>query len=464
MMFVRGKKIDIVGRSSGNDTKNTYIYKIAEELNISKEDVEDAEKEYLQKYPDFKGDLHPSKAYSIAKNGKITLTIYSNLDELRESFTNYMIKDKILKYDSKIHLFEDGQTGFTDMVNEKKSIDRWEALIYIFGSRGRKFFNSNIYIYPNSSDLTLLNRFKGDLHISSTVAKVDDKRTVSNIDFYTQLLKDEVENKHFYISNWEEEFEFKTMIYLFSYFYEVETTKRVGGRSQKSVKERIKEHIQNISFSIFKEDGDFKSSLIHYSNGYKLFELFYQLKERELFKEFIYLFVNISLSKTNQKDPNLNAKRFVASVLRFRNFRKEIYETGYKTLKSNSSFGNSKMAEIIDTYLNFIGEEKEMTIHEQGKTIGKPIGYFAYQLGKAGKDLIFNLRNLKRHSQFVEYFRDLHFRILKESDKARFKKEFNETLEEVISDEKNWKTLRDYISIYAIQNFKNTKHHSEKGE
>ena len=104
--------------------------------------------------------------------------------------------------------------------------------------------------------------------------------------------------------------------------------------------------------------------------------------------------------------------KVLSAVLKFQNFRTEIFETAYKTLKNDKSFGNHKLYEITETYLNFIGEELEMTIHEQGQIIGKPIGYFAYQIGNSGKDLLFNLRNLKKHSQFVEYIRDLHFRIL----------------------------------------------------
>ncbi len=256
------------------------------------------------------------------------------------------------------------------------------------------------------------------------------------------------------------------MLYLFEVFYQIEISNSKKGRnSTKTIKQEIKEHIYKISFVLFKEDGDFKTALNEYGNGYKLFDLFYELKEKELFASFLQLIIKFSMSKQHKDDPHLIMKKFVSLILKLKIFRTEIYEISVRTLRNQESgFYDKNLFELTKTYLEFIGENREMTIHAKGQIIGKPIGFFASKLGNSGKDLLFNLRNIKRHSQFVEYFRDLHFRILKDSDEARFKQEFYITLDEIIADEVNWQTLRDYISIYAIQNYRSTEYNREKGE
>ncbi len=187
--FVRGKKIDIIGKSSGNDIKNIYSYKTAKELNLTQANIDDAEKEYLVRYPDSIGDLHPSKAIS----GNNKLTIHSNLETIRENFYNYFFKkankeksDK-LEFDSKIHLFENGQNSFTDMLNSDKKIDYWNALVYFLGSKSRKFFNLDFFIFPNSSDLLILKKFKKELNLDNKIQFIDGKSTSSNIDFFLKI-------------------------------------------------------------------------------------------------------------------------------------------------------------------------------------------------------------------------------------------------------------------------------------
>jgi len=94
-----------------------------------------------------------------------------------------------------------------------------------------------------------------------------------------------------------------------------------------------------------------------------------------------------------------------------------------------------------------------MSIHENSKIIGDGIGHFCAELGD--KDLLFKLRSVKNYKQLVSYFKDLKFSSLKNTEKARFTNEFNDSLENLLVNiEQNWEIVRDYIAIYAIDKFK----------
>ncbi len=108
------------------------------------------------------------------KNNEVIVAI--TLDEAIERFTQYFVGSDILKRDSKIHTFEDGQGYFQDMVKQPKNykIDKWDALLYWFGGRVQRFYNKDYFIYPNSSNLIALEKFKEFLNI-------DDERIVFKV-------------------------------------------------------------------------------------------------------------------------------------------------------------------------------------------------------------------------------------------------------------------------------------------
>jgi hypothetical protein len=192
--FILDKRFDVLGKSSGNDIlSGVYHYKTPDELEIEEEDIK---KKYLLfckknlQQPDLKDkikisdiekelnlekdldknlkllqvldflDNHKEKLNVPNGNNKVVLAI--TLDEGVENFTNYFVKDKgkVLKLDSKIHTFEDGQKTFHDMLKLSKGykLDKWDALIYWFGGRVQRFYNHEYFIYPNSSNLMALKK------------------------------------------------------------------------------------------------------------------------------------------------------------------------------------------------------------------------------------------------------------------------------------------------------------------
>jgi len=85
--------------------------------------------------------------------------------------------------------------------------------------------------------------------------------------------------------------------------------------------------------------------------------------------------------------------------------------------------------------------------------LGDGIGHYCAELGD--KDLLFKLRTIKNYKQLIGYFKDLKFSILKNEGKAKFSKEFNETLDEVLKKiENSWELIRDYMAIYAIDKYR----------
>lgn len=184
-IFRLGKRYQIIGASSGNDIKNSYLYKTPDELNLSIESIQDKYMSFCFEYkilPDTKEKMDDGKKVidyikeilSIPKkmsetdklkiinyinehrdllnvpNGDNQLIIYSTQDEIIDkSINSYFVKDNILKLDSKIHSFEDGQDCFHDMLKPSKSykVDKWNALIYWFGGRTKRFYNLSIQIH-----------------------------------------------------------------------------------------------------------------------------------------------------------------------------------------------------------------------------------------------------------------------------------------------------------------------------
>ncbi|MCK4442808.1 MAG: hypothetical protein KAU90_12440, partial [Sulfurovaceae bacterium] len=190
--FILDKKFDTVGGQKNDLRNGIYLYKNISEFGLDREYVEGLYLDFCKKYNQ-KIEQNSNGTLKVP-NKKNEVIIAITLDIAIERFTNYFVSSDILKRDSKIHTFEDGQGTFHDMVKPSKSytIDKWDALIYWFGGRIQRFYNRDYFIYPNSSDLKALEKFKEFLKIDNErIIFRDDKEklisTTSNIDFYKQL-------------------------------------------------------------------------------------------------------------------------------------------------------------------------------------------------------------------------------------------------------------------------------------
>lgn len=466
--FVQGWKVNIKGGGS-NDSKNSLIKVHIDDLNISKDELKRQEEIYLNSFNNTDiYDFSLSKCYY--DKSKKEIYILSTLEEHIQKYTDYLVKSNKLALNSSIHSFEDGQGSFHDMLpNDKtvtidggkikaiKTIDKWDALIYWFGGRTKRLYNFSYFIYPNSSNLDALNKFKKFLQIGDDKIEYRDEKgklsnTSSNIDFFKVLSKDEIKNKHFYNSKSAEEFELKFFMYLFSLMYHIEERyKKANERRQERQKELF-ETLQYLSFIIYTDDGTFKTSLNEYTRVYQLIKYFQTLKENSLFKYLADVLTVFSLSQ-GSKEVNLNIQHWCQKILNFSNLREEYYLTSFNILKNDSKGFGKLLFELEQSYLNYILGGKDMGIHESSKIVGDGIGHFCAELGD--KDLLFKLRSVKNYKQLVSYFKDLKFTSLKNTEKARFTNEFNDSLESILETvEQNWEITRDYIAIYAIDKFK----------
>ncbi|MGE4444858.1 MAG: hypothetical protein AB7E37_07825 [Candidatus Altimarinota bacterium] len=492
--FVQEPKVNIKGGGS-NDSKNSLIRVHIDDLNISKDELKRQEEIYLNSFNNTnKEDFSISKCYY--DKSKREIYILSTLEDHIQKYTNYLVKSNKLALNSSIHSFEDGQGSFHDMLpNEKvfsidgekikaiKTIDKWDALIYWFGGRMKRFYNFSYFIYPNSSNLQALNRFKEFLKICDDKIEYRDEKgkvipTSSNIDFFEVLSKDEIINKHFYISKSAEEFELKFFMYLFSMMYHIEEEYKVFEDDDlaflfdEDVKEYSKilfELLQYLSFVIYtedKKDKTIKTSLTEYTKAYRLIQFFQVLKENNLFKYFADLLYNISIAKKKKKVEakeiyNQYTQLVCLKILNFQETRNILYLTSFEILKTmedkkQDSYYNrigDNLFLFEQSYINHMLGGKNMGIHEDSKIVGDGVGHFCAELGD--KDLLFKLRSVKNYKQLVSYFKDLKFSALKNKEEARFTNEFNDSLENIlINVEQNWEIVRDYIAIYAIDKFK----------
>lgn len=467
--FIQSGKVNIKGGGS-NDSKNSLIRVHIDDLAISKDELKRQEEIYLNNFNNTnKDEFSLSKCYY--DKSKQEIYILSTLEEHIQKYTDYLVKSNKLALNSSIHSFEDGQGSFHDMLpsdkivtidGEKikaiKTIDKWDALIYWFGGRTKRFYNFSYFIYPNSSNLDALNKFKEFLQIGDDKVEYRDEKgkisnTSSNIDFFEVLSKDEIINKHFYISKSEEEFELKFFMYLFSMMYHIEERYEKANERRRERQKELFETLQYLNFVIYTVDGDFKTSLNEYSRAYQLIDFFQILKENGLFKYLGDIFQVFSLSQSKD-EVNLNLRDWCQKLLNFSNLRKEYYLTSFNILKKDSKRNFGKLLfELEQSYLNHILGGKDMGIHENSKIVGDGIGHFCAELGD--KDLLFKLRSVKNYKQLVSYFKDLKFTSLKNTEKARLTNEFNESLEAILKTvEQNWEIARDYIAIYAIDKFK----------
>ncbi len=455
--FILGKRFNTKGGQKNDLRNGVYLYKNIAELCLTREEAEKLYLNFCEKYnwPIEKESNGKLKVPN--KNNELIVAI--TLDEAIERFTKYFVGSDNLLIDSKIHTFEDGQSSFHDMLKLPKNykIDKWDALIYWFGNRIKRFYNHSYFIYPNSTNLKALNKFKTFLKIDDEKIQYRDKKgkvvtTSSNIDFFKTLSKDGIVNKNFYISKNKEEFELKFFMYLFSIIYHIEELYIKANERRKIRKKELYEALIYITFVVYADDGTFKTSLNEYTKAYRLIKLFELLKEKELFRDFADIFTIFSISQ-GSKEMNLNFQHWCQYLLNFLNLRKWYYLSSFNILKNNSKGFGKKLFAIEQLYLENILGGKDMDIHKESKKIGDSIGFFCAQLGD--KDLLFKLRNIKNYKQMISYFKDLKFATLKNEKEAKFSKEFNESLDEILQNiELNWEIIRDYIAIYAIDKFK----------
>lgn len=469
MDFIVDKKFDTKGGQKNDLRNGVYLYKKISELGL---DREEAEKLYLDfcERENQKPEYESNGTLKVP-NKKNEIIIAITLEQAIERFSKYFVQDDILSIDSKIHSFEDGQDYFHDMLKQPRTykVDKWDALIYWFGGRIQRFYNYSYFIYPNSSNLNALNKFKKNLKISDEKTVIRNKKTKelkeigTNIDFYSVLKDDEIQNENFYISKSADEFEVKFFMYLFSTIYHIEDEYKSLQEDDLSVlfdddtleeSKKMFETLQYLSFLIYTDDGTFKTSLNEYTKAYRLIQFFIKLKEGSLFKYLGNIFQVFSLSQSKD-EVNLNLQHWCQKLLNFAELRKEFYLASFNILKINSMGFGKELFGFEQSYLEHILGGENMSIHENGKKIGDGVGYFCAVT--KDKDLLFKLRNVKNYKQLISYFKDLKFSALKNDKEARFSKEFNASLDELLeSIEQNWEIARDYIAIYAIDKFKAT--------
>jgi hypothetical protein len=467
--FILDKKFDTAGGTKNDMRNGVYLYKNIADFGLEREYVKKLYLKFCEKYNQPVEKEANGKLKVPNKKNEVIIAI--TLDEAVQRFTKYFVGSNILNLDSKIHTFEDGQGYFHDMVKPSKSykIDKWDALVYWFGGRIQRFYNYSYFIYPNSLNLRALQIFKESLDIEDENARIRDKDSGelksigTNIDFYKQLKNDNIKNPNFYVSKSEEEFEFKFFMYIFSIIYHIEEQYEKANRRRKATQKELYDALQEITFVIYTDDGTFKTSFSEYTKAYQLIRFFERIKENELFDYLADILAAFSMSQGG-KEVSLNLQRWCQKILNFSNLRKEYYLTSFNILKNDSMSFGKRLFEFEKFYLQHIRGELDMKIHEQSKKLGDGIGYYCAELGD--KDLLFKLRNVKNYKQLIAYFKDLKFSILKNEDKAKFSKEFDESLSEIFEDiEPNWEIIRDYIAIYAIDKYRATKYHNEhKGE
>lgn len=310
MDFVVDKKFDTKGGQKNDLRNGVYLYKNIEDLGISREETEELYINFCIK-TGWKEERELNGTLKVP-NKKNELIVLIALDEAVSRFVNYLIGSDALAIDSKIHTFEDGQNYFHDMLNKPKSykLDRWDALFYWFGSRTKRLYNFSYFIYPNSTNLEALSRFKefmqiGDEKIEYRGDKDKLISTSSNIDFFQTLSKDEIVNKYFYISRSAEEFEVKFFMYIFSLIYHIEERYEKSNDRRRERQKELFETLQYMSFITYTDDGTFKTSLNEYTKAYQLLSFFEELKKSELFKYLADVIAVFSLSLTNKKEVNL---------------------------------------------------------------------------------------------------------------------------------------------------------------
>lgn len=480
--FMYENKYDIKGKTSPNDVKYLYKYITPVEIGISTE-------EFFNEYIEFAKKMGFSKSIiksdtnafkngdSFKKNDKCSIPVFMTQDETVQSYIDYCVKGDTLKLDSKIHQFEDGGYCFRDMLSKKgKNIDKWDALVYWFGVKVKRYYNLNYFIYYNSTDLLALQDLKTKIPIDDRKIRILDKKDnvkelSTNVDFVEQLSFDDIRNTNFYISSSIAEFQLKFLMYITSHIYHLDDYYKNSDEDEITKRqEDIFNNLKKASFVSYTQDGDMKSSLDEYCRSYKMIRFLNGLMNKEyldtkLFKYFSDLITSINLSKNAQEKINLNIEKFSRNILKFADLRKVYYDVSFKIFVNNKRGLGSALYCFESIYLKEIGRgERIMKLHEISKKIGDGIGIYASSLNsvsKEGKNLLFRLRNIKNKNQMISYFKDLEFTILRNEEISKYAKQINDNLEELFnllesneSKNEDWEAIRDYVAIYAINKYK----------
>ncbi|WP_147566017.1 hypothetical protein [Clostridium tyrobutyricum] len=480
--FIYENKYDIKGKSSGNDVKYLYNYITPAEIKISTEEFFNVYIEFAKKNKFSESKIKSDtklfkKADNFKKEDKCTIPIFMTQDEAVESYIQYCVKGDMIKFDSKIHQFEDGGYCFRDMLSKKdKTIDKWDALVYWFGAKIMRYYNLNYFIYYNSTDLLALQDLKKKVPIDDEKIRILDKKDnikeiPTNVDFVKQFSLDDIRNKNFYISSSITEFQLKFLMYITSCIYHFDDDYKNSDEDEITKrKEDIFNNFKKASFVSYTQDGDMKSSLNEYCRSYRMIRFLNSLIDKEyldttLFKYISDLITAINLSKNDQEKINLNIDRFSRNILKFADLRNVYYDVSFKIFINNKRGLGSALYCFESIYLKEIGRgERIMKLHEISKKIGDGIGTYASNLNnvnKDGRNLLFRLRNIKNKNQMISYFKDLEFVVLRNEEVSKYAKQINDNLEELFnlleSDEVengDWEVIRDYIAIYAINKYK----------
>lgn len=222
---------------------------------------------------DFKVDDMFKKSGKFKEDKKCEIPLYPTIEQAAENYTEYCFNSgnvKIMKFDSKIHTFKGGDNFFYDMLRPDDYIDTWDMIIYFYGVKSKKFYNNmgtdTFVLLPNSSNLKTLYSLKSDLNISDfNISDKNGKEIKTNFNLYEVLSKDGITNKNIYITNNEEEFTLKTLMYIFSYLT------NLNGDDDKKV-QRILDDISGVSFVSY-VDSVLKPCLNEYTKAYRLFNL-----------------------------------------------------------------------------------------------------------------------------------------------------------------------------------------------
>lgn len=480
--FMYEKKYDIKAKTSPNDVKYLYKYITPSEIGIRTEKFFDEYIEFAEKNGFSESTVKSHTKFfksgnSFKKENKCTIPVFMTQDETVQSYIDYCVKGDRLKFDSKIHQFEDGGYCFKDMLSKKdKTIDKWDALVYWFGVKVKRYYNFNYFIYYNSTDLLALQDLKTKIPINEDKIRISDKKKnikelLTNVNFIKQLSYDDIDNTNFYISSSIAEFQLKFLMYITSCIYHLdEDYKDLDEDEVTRRKKEIFNNLKKASFVSYTQDGDMKSSLDEYCRSYRMIRFLNSLMDEKylettLFKYLSDLITSINLSKNTEEKINLNIERFSRNILKFADLRKVYYDVSFKTFINNKRGLGSALYCFESIYLKEIGRgEHVMKLHEISKRIGDGIGIYASNLNsvnKDGKNLLFRLRNIKNKNQMISYFKDLEFVILRNEEVGKYTKQINNNLEELFdlleSDEVengDWEVIRDYIAIYAISKYK----------
>jgi hypothetical protein len=444
--------------------------------------------------------LFENKEFLNIPNGDNVVTIYSEDEELiKNAMDTYFVKDNPMKIDSKIHQFETKIKTLFDMLKPQPNyhkIDKWEALIYWFGGRVERYFSRHkkieYILLPNSSNLKSLYLLKKDLKIPNESIKYRNKNeklidTYSNIDFYNQLSKDEIKKQRFYESKSIEELELKFMMFLFSNIYHIKKEYEdlkddelvlLFDEDTFDYSKMLFKAVQDINFVTYSYDKNFKYSLNEYTRAYQLMMLFLELKEKELFSYLGELIYQVSISKKRklieQKEAyNHNIIKLSDAILNFRNIVKILYDVSYDILQTddeNKKNGLYKrlgygLYDFLNLYSKTIKKGEDMSIHDESKKLGQQIGDFVAKT--KDKDLLFKIRNIKNFKQMVAFLKDVEFAFLKEHNEDNKENDFLDTkkvLELLTTESENWDLIKDYMAIYAIEQFKYKTYKKQKGD